>query len=299
MRQEELTFHVSWFDAVKTLTNEDAGILFKAIFEYAKSGNKPDVLPPVLAFPFNLFVSSFDIEQSKADEVSEKRRRAINKRWGKVSDSIQMNTNEYTCIQKIQMNTSDTNVYKREKENEKKQKTPNVFSPTPPISLPKEKDKEKEKAERPLPASYSDAGQSPRNVSVSTPTKQQIIQFWNNTMTGKVIPTIKGLAHTRETWFKARLLEYGVDAVYEVITKAAASSFLNGKNNRGFVASFDWVFRPNNFPKVLEGNYDDKDSQPQPSTTQYGTTRQQREDADRQRRAEGYRQLVENTLASR
>ena len=35
------------------------------------------------------------------------------------------------------------------------------------------------------------------------------------------------------------------------------SSFLKGQNDRGWVITFDWFVKPNNFIKVLEGNYDD------------------------------------------
>jgi hypothetical protein len=28
--------------------------------------------------------------------------------------------------------------------------------------------------------------------------------------------------------------------------------------SRGFVAKFDWMIRPNNFQKIIEGNYDNR-----------------------------------------
>ena len=38
-----------------------------------------------------------------------------------------------------------------------------------------------------------------------------------------------------------------------------ASSFLKGDNDRGWKASFDWIFENNkNWVKVFEGNYGDK-----------------------------------------
>lgn len=84
--------------------------------------------------------------------------------------------------------------------------------------------------------------------------------FFNRTMDerGARIPKIKAVTDRRLTAVMARAREYGGDAVYEVITKAASSPFLNGGGNHVFVADFDWIFRPNNFPKVLEGNYDER-----------------------------------------
>ncbi len=82
------------------------------------------------------------------------------------------------------------------------------------------------------------------------------LKFYNDTMAGVAIPVIKSLSESRRAMLGARIREHGVEAVYEVTRKAAASSFLNGGGDRTFVASFDWIFRPSNFLKILEGNYD-------------------------------------------
>lgn len=60
----------------------------------------------------------------------------------------------------------------------------------------------------------------------------------------------------------ARIKQYGVEDVLKAIEKIKCSSFLQGKSNgkRQWYITFDWFVLPNNFPKVLEGNYDDKDS---------------------------------------
>ena len=70
---------------------------------------------------------------------------------------------------------------------------------------------------------------------------------------------VKTISGKRKNSVLARVKEYGKEAIKTVIDKATASQFLNGKNDRGWIASFDWVFQhPNNFIKVLEGNYDEK-----------------------------------------
>ncbi len=61
----------------------------------------------------------------------------------------------------------------------------------------------------------------------------------------------------RGVMLKARIREYGVDAVLAAIGKVKDSPFLKGQNARSWVITFDWLIRPNNFIKVLEGNYDD------------------------------------------
>ena len=87
---------------------------------------------------------------------------------------------------------------------------------------------------------------------------ENVMRFWNHTMISPVaIPTIAKMTPKRKSMVNARVKEFGINAVYQAISKAAESSFLNGGGSKGFLADFDWVFRPNNFPKVLEGNYDD------------------------------------------
>ena len=87
-----------------------------------------------------------------------------------------------------------------------------------------------------------------------------IVEFFNKSVVERnsVLPKIKGATGKRVGYIKARIREFSLEAVYEVISKAAASDFLNGKNQRGWVASFDWIMMPTNFPKVLEGNYDNR-----------------------------------------
>jgi hypothetical protein len=77
-------------------------------------------------------------------------------------------------------------------------------------------------------------------------------------MADKSIPQIQKMTDRRKSMVKARVKEYGKDAIQKVITNAADSLFLNGGGDRGVVFDFDWIFRPNNFPKVLEGYYNIK-----------------------------------------
>ena len=87
---------------------------------------------------------------------------------------------------------------------------------------------------------------------------EKFISFFNTAMRGKTIPKIRGyhLAEHRKRNIRARIREYGKDAVIEVVKKAAASSFLNGGGDKGFVADIDWMMGLRNFPKILDGFYD-------------------------------------------
>ena len=84
-----------------------------------------------------------------------------------------------------------------------------------------------------------------------------VMSFWNNSVKGAnvAMPTIAKMTDRRKAVVNARVSEYGINKVYQAISKAVESTFLNGGGSRGFIADFDWVMRPNNFPKVLEGSY--------------------------------------------
>lgn len=69
------------------------------------------------------------------------------------------------------------------------------------------------------------------------------------------MPRVTLLTNSRKNTIKARLGESGADGVMKMIENAGLSEFLNGKNERSWVANFDWLFKPANFAKVLEGNY--------------------------------------------
>ena len=62
---------------------------------------------------------------------------------------------------------------------------------------------------------------------------------------------------------KARIEDYGIEQVLAAIDNIKKSAFLQGRNrtDRKWRITFDWFVRPNNFPKVLEGNYEDEEVQ--------------------------------------
>lgn len=85
---------------------------------------------------------------------------------------------------------------------------------------------------------------------------QRILDSWN-AIDG--IPKVQKLSpdSKRGKSLGARIKEYGVEKVLEAIAEIPDSSFLMGKAKKQFKITFDWFVLPNNFPKVLEGNYRD------------------------------------------
>ena len=89
---------------------------------------------------------------------------------------------------------------------------------------------------------------------------RQCVEAWNS-LSEYGIKTISRLSSSSQRYqrLSARIKEYGLSSVLSAIEKVKGSSFLQGKSSskKAWVITFDWFVLPNNFPKVLEGNYDD------------------------------------------
>ena len=79
----------------------------------------------------------------------------------------------------------------------------------------------------------------------------KFISMWNSIGINKVI----SIKNRRLQSLKARIAEYSEEDVFRAIENIKQSNFLKGENDRGWRINFDWFVAPNNFPKVLEGNY--------------------------------------------
>ena len=83
-----------------------------------------------------------------------------------------------------------------------------------------------------------------------------VIASWNELSEYGISPVSRITGGSkRYNCLKARLREYGKDAVLEAIENIKTSDFLQGKVKNDWTITFDWFVLPSNFPKVLEGNY--------------------------------------------
>ena len=83
---------------------------------------------------------------------------------------------------------------------------------------------------------------------------RRVVDAWNGLGLQKVTKILPD--SVRGNMLRKRIKDYGIDAVITAIGKISGSDFLTGNNDRGWTITFDWFIKPNNFPKVLEGNYD-------------------------------------------
>lgn len=95
---------------------------------------------------------------------------------------------------------------------------------------------------------------------ISSTKVQPVIDRWNSLNLQKLVCIKEGT--NRYKLLNARIKDYGMDSILTAIDMVGKSSFLKGNNTKGWTITFDWLIKPNNFIKVLEGNYSDKQEKP-------------------------------------
>ena len=131
-------------------------------------------------------------------------------------------------------------------------------SVTTEIELEKEKESELEKdTDTPLP---------PEGESCDF---AEIINQFNSICVS--LNKAGSLTGTRKKAIQSAVSAVGLEKLAELFRKAEASDFLTKRNSTGWKAGFDWLLKPENYTKVLEGNYDNRKpaKPPEPDQTDY------------------------------
>ena len=84
-----------------------------------------------------------------------------------------------------------------------------------------------------------------------------LMDYFNSTFKGK-LPAIKSIDAKRKKAIKARVAQYGKQAIFDVFQLVLDSPFLLGQNDKNWRCTFDWIFLPTKFTNILEGNYNGK-----------------------------------------
>ena len=246
---------------LQDFTKEEAGEIFMALLAYANRGEEFKTDDRSMRTLFRTLQANIDRNNERYEEKCERNRQIAMEREKKRKEAREKDKKE----EHVRTRTC-TNVNKRER--------------TSPIGIGigigneigiginnKEFNNIKE-AKASTSETSSDAASEPhagaRNEA--KPTKKEdkidfekVRQQFNRIMEAKKIPKLKGkIAGQRKAFFEARVRENGIVSVYRVMIKAAESNFLNGGGGKGWIANFEWIFRPNNFPKVLDGYYDNQ-----------------------------------------
>ena len=86
----------------------------------------------------------------------------------------------------------------------------------------------------------------------------KMVSFFNENR--GILPEVKKLSDARKKRIQILEKQYGKECIRIAIEKARDSKFLQGNNKDNWTATFDWIFNPTNFIKILEDNYLDKEN---------------------------------------
>lgn len=85
----------------------------------------------------------------------------------------------------------------------------------------------------------------------------------------KSLPQPRTITEQRKKHIKARLEDYGYEEVIKALDIAERSEFLAKGPDKGWL-SFDWIFNPNNFVKIVEGKFGARQKKPEPKKNFFG-----------------------------
>jgi hypothetical protein len=86
----------------------------------------------------------------------------------------------------------------------------------------------------------------------------KLLSFFNSNR--GLLPEVKKMSETRKKRIQLLEKQYGKESIITVIQKTRDSPFLQGDNKENWTASFDWIFKPANFLKILEDNYENREN---------------------------------------
>ena len=100
------------------------------------------------------------------------------------------------------------------------------------------------------------------NEKICSTEIEQVVESWNQ-LSYLGIPSVSTIHSdsTRYKMLRARIKQYSVNTILDAVDNIKESPFLCGNNNKGWTIDFDWFIKPNNFIKVLDGNYRARDSE--------------------------------------
>lgn len=247
---DSFILYTSDYQLIEGLTDEQLGQLTRALFTYARDGEIIK-LDPVVRMAFVFIKDKIDRNQTKYQKKCERLRANAQKRWGMQKDAndteacnpIQKHTKEYKSMQLHTNGCLYDSDSDSDSDSDVSKETDNNIPSKEGLSI----------SENPK----VDPARRCAKIDFAA-----IKEYWNtkHDQSGSAMRRLTLMSDQRKSNVRARIREYGGDVqkVYKAIDKAMESNFMNGMNGKGWVASFDWMMCPSNFPKVLEGNYDNE-----------------------------------------
>ena len=238
----------SWNPLLESLPPEQLYEVFHAIIKY-QNGEETNIKDPVIQAIFKMFKKQFEEDENKWGKERQQRIDA-GRKGGKAKPT------EYKeCLAEVSEAKECLAPLSKVKQTQANQAVMvevevegnvEVEDILPPYSPPKGGE-----------ADSSLRSESRQNIGDYTPPKpertdyQGVLDAYHECCPS--FPAVIKLTETRKRAIKARLKDYGLEEIKRAFSLAGQSDFLKGSS--GWQASFDWLMKPANMTKVLEGNY--------------------------------------------
>lgn len=249
MNRKAFVFYGDWMESLSEYPSEVRLEVYEAAIRYALSGTLSE-LKPISKMAFSFIKRQIDYDNEKYNNVVRSRsnagRKGNEKRWQKsqTSQNIANIANATLAINDI------ANIAYIDKDKELDKDINNSIVPkgnNMSESSPEHSDEETEEQKEEI-----------KNSLIC----EKVREYYNDAISknNSLMPKAVSIKNQRMQFVLLRVKEYGIENVFKCIDNATNSTFLSGDNKNGFKADIGWIMRPNNFPKVLEGKYSNRNA---------------------------------------
>ena len=255
MAEEKKSYimYKSWNPLLESLPPEQLYEVFHAIIKY-QNGEETNIKDPVIQAIFKMLKAQFEEDDNKWEKERQQRIDA-GRKGGKAKpteykECLAEVSEAKECLAPLSKvkQTQANQAVMVEVEVEGSVEEEDIL---PPYSPPKGGE-----------ADSSLRSESRQNIDGYSPPKpertdyQGVLDAYHECCPS--FPAVIKLTETRKRAIKARLKDYGLEEIKRAFSLAGQSDFLKGAS--GWQASFDWLMKPANMTKVLEGNYTNRAS---------------------------------------
>ena len=277
--KKSFIMYKNWATLLVGLPEEDVGQIMKAICS-KELDKEYEITSQTAQAVFDMMAPQLDEDDAKYQAKCEQGRMYANKRWG---NKDECNTN----VSEMDANPSEKNgnPSKEDANPSNKNGYPSKNNGYPskengyPMPTHSDNDNDNDTDndndnDTPNGVYKASAKADARDTRVSRSDVEAVITTWNDLP--DPVPKVAKMSaqSTRAKSLKARISQYGFDEVMRAIENVRNSPFLLGQV-KDFVITFDWFVKPNNFSKVLDGNYLGRDAPSERSGTTYGMSQQE------------------------
>lgn len=247
--KRSFVMYLDYQGPVGLLSDEDAGRLLKALFAYA-SGDELPPLDGAVAMAFAFVTSQMQRDEEKWERSRQSK--AAAGRQGGIKSGASRRANveiRQEPTEPTEANEANASSASPKQADEADDGVVEVNEANEAVNVDVNVDVDVNVEGEPPP--------TPSRGEAAAVPYVKIMQLYNETCTS--LPHIRIIDGQRKKAVAARWRTYhGLDDFRRLFQRAQASDFLRGGGERNWIADFDWLMKPTNMARVLEGKYDNE-----------------------------------------